>query len=244
MRVKFLATWGLLFSSAVGSPQPQPEPKPVPMPVPGNSVSQSSEDYLNPAHKIAIAGLVTGTFLTVATRLYDDYLSRYANRAATNEKGVQAQLIAFQNYIGELGKARDPRVDEMAKELNSRLWDIQNRYGYKLRNAGRTQVAGIYAEQGEDLHHLIQDLRHCLSEAQDWDNNHPHGTESSGQQTSYYGYSTRHQSFVKRAINDARQSGISSGSDYKKRDTGSKTGGILRLRNLAHRAQLLHIFDI
>lgn len=83
MRIKFLATWGLLLSSAVGSPmprpEPKPEPKPVPMPVPGGAMS-TQDDPLNNAHKIAIAALVAGTCLTVVTTLYNEYLAKYASR--------------------------------------------------------------------------------------------------------------------------------------------------------------------
>ncbi|TLD21564.1 hypothetical protein PspLS_09256 [Pyricularia sp. CBS 133598] len=260
MRVKFLATWGLLVSSAVGSPmprpEPMPEPKPVPMPVPGGGLSTNPDEPLNNAHKIAIAGLVTGTILTSLTTIYNECLARYASRAATNEKAVQAMYTAFNNYMGELGTLNDPQVDELARALSSRLWDIQNRYAGMLMNTGRRQIGAVYEAQGNELQELIREVKTALAEAKERveSRRSEKGKGKKGSSSrSRHGYSSdsssggdssRYQSFVKRAINVAQENSFTSGSDYKKRDAGSKTGSILRLRNLIPRVQLPHFFGI
>ncbi|KAL5890276.1 hypothetical protein ACKVWC_005486 [Pyricularia oryzae] len=255
MRIKFLATWGLLLSSAVGSPmprpEPKPEPKPVPMPVPGGAMS-TQDDPLNNAHKIAIAALVAGTCLTVVTTLYNEYLAKYASRAQVNEKAVQAQFTAFNNYMGELGKLHYRGANALATALQSRLWDIQNRYAGRLMNSGRTEIAGVYAAQGQELYHLIEDVKDTLRRAQEKkEEKKAAARKGSGSRDGYssgsdssWGSSSRYHSFVKRAVDDAPHNAVASGSDYKKTDAGTRSGSILRLRNLIPRAQLPYFFDI
>ncbi|TLS27950.1 hypothetical protein PpBr36_02005 [Pyricularia pennisetigena] len=239
MRVKFLATWGLLFSSAVGSPMPQPEPKPepkpVPMPVPGNT--GSSEDW-NTAHKIATAGLITGTALTIATAVWNDCMARYSSRAQTNKDAVQSLATAFQNYIQALVNTRDPGAGEQAKSLNSRLYDIQNRYGRMRINAGRRAIADLYKQEGLELYDLVKDAKAVLAESEKYEK-----ISGSGSSTDWNDRS-KYYSFIKRAVTHAQQNGIASGSDFKKREAGRKSSSILGLRNIIPRAQMLHFFDI
>lgn len=81
MRIKFIAVWGLLMSSTIGSPiaQPKPIPKPAPLPIPREGPYQGIAGGLmglEPKDKIALAALLTGTVLTIVNKIYDQWMAR------------------------------------------------------------------------------------------------------------------------------------------------------------------------
>lgn len=88
-----------------------------------------------------------GEEYNITNNWYMDFLQQ----AQVNEKAVQAQFTAFNNYMGELGKLHYRGANALATALQSRLWDIQNRYAGRLMNSGRTEIAGVYAAQGQEL---------------------------------------------------------------------------------------------
>ncbi|KAI6277611.1 hypothetical protein MCOR27_005952 [Pyricularia oryzae] len=181
MRIKFIAVWGLLMSSTIGSPiaQPKPIPKPAPLPIPREGPYQGISGGLmglEPKDKIALAALLTGTVLTIVNKIYDQWMARKTFHTKTKKKynlskeGTAMQVRSLENYIAALERTGSPGVEKMARAFRNQLLLIRNHYGSRLTHHwGLSGVSRTYQEMSQAVSNLLEDVKEVHDEA-----NQPH----------------------------------------------------------------------
>ncbi|KAH8840587.1 hypothetical protein MCOR02_006144 [Pyricularia oryzae] len=175
MRIKFIAVWGLLMSSTIGSPiaQPKPIPKPAPLPIPREGPYQGISGGLmglEPKDKIALAALLTGTVLTIVNKIYDQWMARKTFHYNLSKEGTAMQVRSLENYIAALERTGSPGVEKMARAFRNQLLLIRNHYGSRLTHHwGLSGVSRTYQEMSQAVSNLLEDVKEVHDEA-----NQPH----------------------------------------------------------------------